>query len=69
MKHNIFVADEYVRDIKESFQKIKEAIFALHHKQKKAVDKHRRPLEFNVDDWALLKFSKAQLSFTTRKDW
>jgi len=29
MKHNIFVADEYVRDIQESFQKIKEAISPL----------------------------------------
>ena len=26
IKHNIFDADEYVRDIKESFQKMKEAI-------------------------------------------
>ena len=41
MKHNIFVADEYVRDIQESFQKIKEAIFASQYKQKRAVDKHR----------------------------
>ena len=44
MKHNIFVADEYERDIKESFQKTKEAIFALQHKQKRVVHKHRRPL-------------------------
>ena len=29
VKNSIFVVDEYVRDIKESFQKIKEAIFAL----------------------------------------
>ena len=29
MKHNIFASDEYVRDVQESFQKIKEAIFAL----------------------------------------
>ena len=28
VKNNIFVADECVRDIKESFQKIKESIFA-----------------------------------------
>ena len=28
VKNNIFAANEYVRDIKESFQKIKEAIFA-----------------------------------------
>ena len=29
VKNNIFATDEYVRDIKESFQKIKEAIFLL----------------------------------------
>ena len=69
MKHNTFLVDEYVRDIQESFQKIKEAISALQHKQKRAVDKHRRPLEFNVDDWVLLKFSKAWLRHTTSKDW
>ena len=34
IKHNIFVVDEYVRDIKESFQKIKEAICASQHKQR-----------------------------------
>ena len=69
IKNNIFAADEYVRDIKESFQKIKEAIFTSQHKQKRAVDKHRRPLEFNIDDWVLLKFSKAWLRHTTGKDW
>ena len=41
-KHNIFATYEYVRDIKESLQKIKEAISALQHRQKRAVDKHRR---------------------------
>ena len=69
MKHNIFAADEYVRDIQESFQKIKEAISASQHKQKRAIDKHRRPLEFNINDWVLLKFSKARLRHTTGKDW
>ena len=69
MKHNIFATNEYVRDIKESFQKIKEAITTSQHKQKRAIDKHIGPLEFNVDDWVLLKFSKAQLRFTTGKDW
>ena len=44
VKNNIFAADKYVRDIKESFQKIKEAISALQHKQKRDIDKHRRPL-------------------------
>ena len=68
MKHNIFAADEYVRDIQESFQKIKEAISASQHKQKRAIDKHRRPLEFNINDWVLLKFSKARLRHTTGKD-
>ena len=68
MKHNIFATDEYLRDIQESFQKIKEAISASQHKQKRAIDKHRRPLEFNVDDWVLLKFSTAQLRHTTSKD-
>ena len=29
MKHNIFVADEYVRDIQEYFKRLKEPIFAL----------------------------------------
>ena len=61
VKNNIFVAEKYVRDMKESFQKIKEAISALQHKQKRAIDKHRRPLEFNINDWVLLKFSKACL--------
>ena len=69
VKNNIFVVDEYVRDIKESFQKIKEAIFASQHKQKRAVDKHRRLLEFNINDWVLLKFSKARLRQTIGRDW
>ena len=41
MKHNIFIADEYVRDIQDSFGKIKEVISALQQKQKRAIDKHR----------------------------
>ena len=40
-KHNIFAADEYVRDIQDSFKKIKEIISTLQQKQKQAVDKHR----------------------------
>ena len=44
MKRNIFVADEYVWDIKESFEKIKEAISQSQQKQKTIVDKHRRAL-------------------------
>ena len=69
MKHNIFAIDEYVRDIQESFKMIKEAIFALQHKQKRAVDKHRRPLEFNINDWVLPKFTKSWLRHTTCKDF
>ena len=33
------------------------------------MDKHRRPLEFQLDDWALLRFSKVRLRQTTSKDW
>ena len=62
MKGNIFAADEYVRDINESFQKIREAILASQQRQKRAADKHQRPLEFKEDDWVLLKFSKARLT-------
>ena len=40
-KHNIFVANEYVRDIQDSFKKIKGFIFASHQKHKRVVDKHR----------------------------
>ena len=69
MKHNTFVAIEYVRDIQESFQKIREAIFASQHKKKRAIDKHIRPLELNTNDWVLLKFTKTQLRHTIGKDW
>ena len=33
------------------------------------MDKHRRQLEFQPNDWVLLRFSKARLRQTTRKDW
>ncbi|MCO5612738.1 hypothetical protein L7F22_067007 [Adiantum nelumboides] len=52
----IFVADEYSRDLKESFQKIKEAISIAQQKQKVAANKHRRALAFKENDWVLLKF-------------
>lgn len=29
--------------------------------RKKAADQHRRPLEFGLDDWVVLKFEKARL--------
>ena len=58
MKHNIFVVDEYVQDIQDSFKKIKEAISALQQTKKRAIDKHTRPLEFNKDDWVLLSLQR-----------
>ena len=64
---NIFVADEYTRDLKESFDKIKEIISIAQQKQKEAADKHKRALTFKKDDWVLLKFPKARLNFTTGK--
>ena len=67
-KGNIFTADLYVRDVKEAFQKIREAILAAQQRQKRAADKHRRPLEFKEDDWVLLKFFKARFRQKTGKD-
>ncbi|MCO5586044.1 hypothetical protein L7F22_039982 [Adiantum nelumboides] len=61
----IFAADEYSRDLKESFQKIKEAISIAQQKQKAAANKHRRALAFKENEWALLKFPKARLRHTT----
>ncbi|MCO5598989.1 hypothetical protein L7F22_053088 [Adiantum nelumboides] len=63
----IFAADEYSRDLKESFQKIKEAISIAQQKQKAATNKHRRALAFKENDWVLLKFPKARLRHTTGK--
>ena len=60
---------EIVNSIILDLLKIKEAITASQHKQKRVVDKHIRPLEFNVDDWVILKFSKAWLRHTIGKDW
>ena len=45
MKGDIFATDEYVRDINDAFQKVRDAIKASQEKQKRAADKHRRPLE------------------------
>ena len=59
-----------MQDIQDSFKKIKEVISTLlQQRQKRVVDKHWRPLEFNKDDWALLNFTKAWLQQTTSKDW
>ncbi|MCO5573363.1 hypothetical protein L7F22_027132 [Adiantum nelumboides] len=55
----IFAANEYSRDLKESSQKIKEAISISQQKQKAAANKHRRALAFKENDWVFLKFPKA----------
>ena len=60
--------DKHVRYIKESFQKIHEAILASQQRKKHAANKHQRPMEFKEDDWAPFKFSKARLRNTTGKD-
>ncbi|MCO5604878.1 hypothetical protein L7F22_059052 [Adiantum nelumboides] len=64
----IFAVDEYSRDLKESFQKIKEAISIAQQKQKAAANKHRRALAFKENDWVLLKFPKARLRHTMGKN-
>ncbi|MCO5613511.1 hypothetical protein L7F22_067788 [Adiantum nelumboides] len=64
----IFATDEYSRDLKEYFQKIKEAISISQQKQKAAANKHRRALAFKENDWVLLKFPKARLRHTSGKN-
>ena len=64
---HVFAADEYSRDLKESFQKIKDSISIAQKRQKVAADKHRRNLIFKENDWVLLKFPKARLRHTTGK--
>ncbi|MCO5557660.1 hypothetical protein L7F22_011228 [Adiantum nelumboides] len=64
----IFAADEYSRDLKESFQKIKEAISISQEKQKAVANKHRRALAFKENDWVLHKFPKACLKHTSGKN-
>ena len=64
----IFAADEYSRDLKESFQKIKEAISITQQRQKAAANKHRRALTFKTNDWVLLKFPKVRLKYTCGKN-
>ena len=68
MKGDIFAVDEYVRNIKEAFQKVRDTIKASQEKQKRAVDKLRRPMEFKEDAWVILKFPKARLRQKTGKD-
>ena len=60
-KDKIFEADKCVEDMQESYARVKYALQRTQEKHKKAVDKHRRPLEFALGDWVLLKFEKARL--------
>ena len=68
-KDKILAADEYVRDVRQAFTKVKEALQMAQMKQKQAADKHRHRLDLKHDDWVLLKFSKARLKYKTGKDW
>ncbi|MCO5552094.1 hypothetical protein L7F22_005604 [Adiantum nelumboides] len=63
-----FAADEYSPDLKEYFQKIKEAISISQQKQKAAANKHKRALAFKENDWVLLKFPKTRLRHTSGKN-
>ncbi|MCO5567179.1 hypothetical protein L7F22_020867 [Adiantum nelumboides] len=69
MHGKIFAADEYSRDLRDSFAKIKEAISIAQQKHKAAADKHRWPVHFSTNDWVLLKFPKARLHHTTGETW
>ena len=60
-KDKIFKANRYVEDMEESYARVKYALQRTQEKHKKAADKHRRPLEFALGDWVLLKFEKARL--------
>ena len=64
----IFAADEYSRDLQESFNKIKHAISISQERQKVSANKHRRALAFKENGWVLLKFPKARLRYTTGKN-
>ena len=46
----IFAADEYVRDVRSSFQKIKEALKRAQEKQKLAAGKHKGHLNLKEND-------------------
>ena len=60
-KVKIFEADKYVEDWEAAYRKVKEALQRTQAKQKKAVDRHRRHLEFALGDWVLLRFEKARI--------
>ena len=63
----IFAADEYSHDLKEPFQKVKEAIAISQQRQKVVANKRKRSLSFKDNDWVLLKFPKARLRYKTGK--
>lgn len=58
----IFVADEYVRDLDIAFAQVRTPIEHSQMKHKKAADKHRRQMDIKENDLVLLKFEKARLS-------
>ena len=64
---NVFAAEEYSRDLSESFQKVKDAISINQQKKKLTADKHRQALVLKENDWVLLRFPKARLNVTTGK--
>ena len=61
-------ADRYVENMDEAYQKVKLALQKTQAKQKKAVDRHRRALEFAEGDWVLLRFAKGRLKKKKGKD-
>ncbi|GKG33003.1 hypothetical protein Tco_0430513, partial [Tanacetum coccineum] len=48
---------ELVQDTTEKISQIKDRLKAAHDRQKGYVDKRRKPLEFSVGDYVLLKVS------------
>ena len=61
-------ADEFVWDIDQAYQQVKQALARSQEKQKKAVDKLWRKLTFAKDQWVLLRFEKARLRKATGKE-
>ena len=64
---NVFMADEFSKDLMKSFQNIKDAIFKALQKQKLATNKHWQGVVFKENDLVLLRFPKACLTVTTSK--
>ena len=53
--------DKYSWDLKESFQRVKDAKSIAQQKQKLIADKHRQEVIFKENDFVLLRFPKARL--------